>query len=151
MLLTFSSHLIDIWKANHRSYLSMLWEIGFNQALTKDILQNPDTDDGYLLRPSLKCSPPCFSPPHTEGPSPPHSVPLYHSHRRSVEYPMAFILCYHSTHLNWSTSCITSIISTLLKEISPNKQTLGDFPCGPVVKTPWFQCMGPRFIPWSGN
>ena len=55
----------------------MLWEIGFNQALTKDILQNPDTDDGYLLRPSLKCSPPCFSPPHTKGPSPPHRGALY--------------------------------------------------------------------------
>lgn len=73
VMLTFSSHLIGIWKANHRSYLSMLWEISFNQALTKDILQNPDTDDGYLLRPSLKCSPPCSSPPHTEGPSAPFS------------------------------------------------------------------------------
>ena len=26
-----------------------------------------------------------------------------------------------------------------------------DFPGGPVVKTPSFQCRGPRFDPWSGN
>ena len=29
--------------------------------------------------------------------------------------------------------------------------TLGDFPSGPVVKTPSFHCRGCRFDPWSGN
>ena len=28
---------------------------------------------------------------------------------------------------------------------------IGDFPGGPVVKTPHFQCRGPGFDPWSGN
>ena len=27
----------------------------------------------------------------------------------------------------------------------------GDFPGGPVGKTPSSQCRGPRFDPWSGN
>ena len=33
------------------------------------------------------------------------------------------------------------------------KQTIsvGDFPGGPVVKAPRFQCRGRRFDPWSGN
>ena len=26
-----------------------------------------------------------------------------------------------------------------------------DFPGGPVVKTPYFQCRGHKFNPWSGN
>ena len=31
-------------------------------------------------------------------------------------------------------------------------ETIGwDFPGGPVVKTPHFQCKGHRFDPWSGN
>ena len=28
---------------------------------------------------------------------------------------------------------------------------VGDFPGGPVVKTPCSQCRGSRFDPWSGN
>ena len=28
---------------------------------------------------------------------------------------------------------------------------MGDFPGSPVAKTPWSQCRGPRFDPWSGN
>ena len=31
------------------------------------------------------------------------------------------------------------------------KGTPGDFPDGPVVKTPRFQCRGSGFDPWSGN
>ena len=27
----------------------------------------------------------------------------------------------------------------------------GDFPGGPVAKTPHYQCRGPGFHPWSGN
>ena len=35
---------------------------------------------------------------------------------------------------------------------SSNKNhLLGDFPAGPVVKTPLFQCKGCGFDPWSGN
>ena len=26
-----------------------------------------------------------------------------------------------------------------------------EFPSGPLVKTPWFHCWGPKFNPWSGN
>ena len=31
------------------------------------------------------------------------------------------------------------------------KSKLGDFPGGPVAKTPSSQCKGPGFYPWSGN
>ena len=31
------------------------------------------------------------------------------------------------------------------------KRSLGDFPGGPLGKTPHSQCRGPRFDPWSGN
>ena len=31
------------------------------------------------------------------------------------------------------------------------KSPQGDFPGGPVVKTPCFHCRGPRFHPWSGK
>ena len=31
------------------------------------------------------------------------------------------------------------------------KTDLGDFPGGPVIKTPHFHCRGPGFHPWSGN
>ena len=27
----------------------------------------------------------------------------------------------------------------------------GKFPCGPVVRTPKFLLMGPRYYPWLGN
>ena len=32
-----------------------------------------------------------------------------------------------------------------------SKEGEGDFPGGPVAKTPHPQCRGPRFHPWSGN
>ena len=32
-----------------------------------------------------------------------------------------------------------------------DKEDVGDFPGGPVVKTPLFQCRGRGFDPWSGN
>ena len=32
-----------------------------------------------------------------------------------------------------------------------SKKKIGDFPGGPVVKTPCSQCRGPRFDTWSGN
>ena len=31
------------------------------------------------------------------------------------------------------------------------KMGVGDFPGGPVAKTPRSQCRGPRYNPWSGN
>jgi len=31
------------------------------------------------------------------------------------------------------------------------KRKAGDFPAGPVVKTPYYQCRGISFKPWSGN
>ena len=31
------------------------------------------------------------------------------------------------------------------------EKILEDFPCGPVVRTPCFQCRGCGFDPWSGN
>ena len=52
---------------------------------------------------------------------------------------------------------IANILSHLLDfylYISPLhylKVTKGDFPGGPVVKTPCFQCRGCRFHPWSGT
>ena len=30
-------------------------------------------------------------------------------------------------------------------------QEYGEFPGGPVVRTPHFHCRGPQFNPWSGN
>ena len=35
--------------------------------------------------------------------------------------------------------------------LEARKERQGDFPGGPVVKTPHSQCRGPRFDPWSGN
>ena len=43
-----------------------------------------------------------------------------------------------------------------IKKISLNNREetrtrVGDFPGGPVAKTPGSQCRGPRFNPWLGN
>ena len=40
--------------------------------------------------------------------------------------------------------------TTALPDTSLNKEP-GDFPGGPVNKTPGSQCRGPEFDPWSGN
>ena len=39
----------------------------------------------------------------------------------------------------------------LLKKREGKERSKGDFPGGPVVKTPCFQCRGHRFDSWSGN
>ena len=40
---------------------------------------------------------------------------------------------------------------TLVRMAIIKKSTNRDFPGGPVVKTPSFQCRGHGFNPWSGN
>ena len=60
--------------------------------------------------------------------------------------------------------CLTSgtmkemqIITSVRYHLTPvrmviiKKNTHGDFPDGPVPKTPHSQCWGPGFDPWSGN
>ena len=42
--------------------------------------------------------------------------------------------------------------SLIMRKASDNKVVVeGYFPGGPVAGTPYSQCMGPRFNPWSGN
>ena len=36
-------------------------------------------------------------------------------------------------------------------QIQPEHNKVRDFPGGPVAKTPYSQCRGPEFDPWSGN
>ena len=39
-----------------------------------------------------------------------------------------------------------------MKDVSYNQRNGGgDFPHGPGAGTPWSQCRGPGFVPWSGN
>ena len=42
----------------------------------------------------------------------------------------------------WTLNIITRVLL---------RGRLGDFPGGPVVKTPYFQCRGRKFDPWSGT
>ena len=44
-----------------------------------------------------------------------------------------------------------SLPSRKKKKDTLKKMGLGDFPSGPVAKTPRSQCGGSRFDPWSGN
>ena len=44
-----------------------------------------------------------------------------------------------------------SLPSRKKKKGHNKKMGLGDFPSGPVAKTPCSQCGGSRFNPWSGN
>ena len=46
--------------------------------------------------------------------------------------------------------CDTMILKLIWK-IKGSRITKKDFPGGPVVKTPHFQCRGPGFNPWLGN
>ena len=41
--------------------------------------------------------------------------------------------------------------SNLWTEVTRKKTECGDFPGGPVVKTPQFHCRGHGFDPWLGN
>ena len=56
---------------------------------------------------------------------------------KCLQYPLAFT----SIHLQNSQE----------EKGNSKNQELRDFPVGPVVKTPCFQCRGRRFDPWWGT
>ena len=46
---------------------------------------------------------------------------------------------------------IEAVVVTTLEELVTEESWKGDFPGGPVVKTPLSQCRGTGFDPWEGN
>ena len=56
---------------------------------------------------------------------------------------------FSAIHLNFA--CSWSLLLLLLLTREGSITTVGDFPGGPVAKTPCSQCRAPRFKPWSGN
>ena len=54
-------------------------------------------------------------------------------------------------HLLWILTDETGIIRVKKRRNQSRSASQGDFPGGPVAKTPGSQCRAPRFDPWSGN
>ena len=81
------------------------------------------------------------------------TLSFYHLSVLSTDKPrQLFCLrwCAHSVHFQ-ENACQTPIILSSANGIPWKKQKCWDFPGGPLVKTPRFQCRGHGFNHWLGN